>query len=72
MVRIEQTISQALDKTGNDRYKLSVLVFSRVKELSNGAKPLLKYSEEYLKCMEPCDIALTEIAEGKITFANPL
>ncbi|RDU70639.1 DNA-directed RNA polymerase subunit omega [Helicobacter aurati] len=69
-MRIEQIISKALERTDNDRYKLSVLVFSRVKELSNGDKPLIVCSEEYLKKMELSDIALQEIAEGKITLAQ--
>lgn len=68
--RTEQIISQALEKTENDRYKLSILVFSRVKELGAGAQPLLKYPEEILKRMELCDIALAEIAEGKISLVN--
>lgn len=70
--RIEQVISRALEATDNDRYKLSALVFSRVKELSNGAQPLLQYPEELLKRMELCDIALAEIADGKISLANVL
>ncbi|MWV61729.1 DNA-directed RNA polymerase subunit omega [Helicobacter saguini] len=70
MLRIEQVISKALAQTDNDRYRLSVLVFARVKELNNGATPLLSYSKEYLKRMDPCDIALCEIAEGMITPVN--
>ena len=67
MQRIEQVISKALQKTDNDRYRLSLLVFARVKELNNGAEPLLKgYTQSYIKKMEPCDIALHEIAEGTI------
>lgn len=66
MARIENIISKALEKVENDRYKLSVLVFARVKELSNGAKPLLSYNESYIKKMDLCDIALCEIAEGTI------
>ncbi len=69
-MRTEQIISKALEQTDNDRYKLSVLVFARVKELNAGAKPLLNYSEEHIKRMELCDIALNEIAEGKVTLSN--
>lgn len=69
-MRTEQIIAKALDHTENDRYKLSVLVFARVKELSAGAEPLLDYSAEHIKRMELCDIALQEIAEGKVTLAH--
>ncbi len=71
-MRTEQIISKALEQTDNDRYKLSVLVFARVKELNAGAKALLNYPEEYLKRMELCDIALSEIAEGKVTLADSI
>lgn len=72
MLRIEEVISRALTQTENDRYKLSVLVFARVKELNSGAKSLLPYSEDYIKKMDACDIALHEIAEGRILAANLL
>lgn len=72
VTRTEQVIAKALEQTGNDRYKLSVLVFARVKELSVGVQPLLNYPDDYLRKMEPCDIALQEIADGKVTLANHL
>ncbi len=72
VMRTEQVIAEALERTENDRYKLSVLVFARVKELGAGAQPLLNYPEDYLKRMELCDIALQEIADGKVTLANNL
>lgn len=70
MLRIEEVISKALQQTDNDRYRLSVLVFARVKELNNGATPLLTYSKDFIRRLDPCDVALYEIAEGKITPAN--
>lgn len=69
-MRAEQIISKALERTGNDRYRLCALVFSRVKELSNGDKPLLSQSEDHIKKMDLSDIALQEIAEGKITLVH--
>lgn len=70
VTRIEQVLAKALERADNDRYKLSVLVFARVKELSAGAQPLLNYPEDYLRRMELCDIALEEIAEGKVELAG--
>ncbi len=70
MFRTEEVVSRALVSVKNDRYKLSVLVFSRVKELIAGAKPLVNYPDEFLKKMELCDIALLEIAEGKVSLSN--
>jgi len=40
-VRIEEIVSKALEKVGNDRYILSLAVGQRADELSKGAKPLL-------------------------------
>lgn len=71
-MRTEQIIAKALERTENDRYKLSILVFARVKELSAGAQPLLHYPDEYLKRMELCDIALQEIADGKVTLVEQI
>lgn len=67
-MRIEQIIHKALEQTNDDRYKLSVLVFMRVKELSNGYSPLVPCTDKDSK--ELSDIALREIAEGKITLAE--
>lgn len=63
MERIEEILEKALDNVDNDRYKLSCFVFSRVKELSDGAKPLVDVDVTKYKL---ADIALKEIAEGKI------
>ncbi len=63
MERIEKVLEKALEKVDNDRYKLSCFVFSRVKELGDGATPLVNMSVTQYKLS---DIALNEIAEGKI------
>lgn len=63
MERIEEVLEKALEKVDNDRYKLSCFVFSRVKELSEGATPLVNMDMMQYKLS---DIALKEIAEGKI------
>lgn len=65
MQRIEKTLEIALEKVENDRYKLSCFVFSRVRELSEGAKPLVDMDVTRHKLT---DIALREIAEGKISI----
>jgi DNA-directed RNA polymerase subunit omega len=62
MVRIEKINAKALEKVDYDRYLLSVVVAQRVKELANGAKPLL----EVKKNTQPTEIAIMEIAEGLI------
>ncbi|PAF53231.1 DNA-directed RNA polymerase subunit omega [Helicobacter sp. 13S00482-2] len=64
-MRIEEIVSKALEKTGDDRYLLSNLVFARVKQLCAGAKPLV---DTDLKQIKLADIALLEIAEGKVSI----
>ncbi|RDU61653.1 DNA-directed RNA polymerase subunit omega [Helicobacter sp. MIT 14-3879] len=65
MERIEDILEKALEKVDNDRYKLSCFIFSRVKELSEGATPLVKLDMAKYKF---ADIAMYEIAEGKISI----
>ena len=62
-VRIEQITAKALERTDQDRYLLASAVGKRAEELANGAKPLLDIDISKLKY---ADIALREIAEGKI------
>jgi DNA-directed RNA polymerase subunit omega len=63
-MRSEQITAKALVSIGNDRYKLAVLVSKRAEQLTGGAEPLI----ETTKDMKPVDIALNEIAEGKINI----
>jgi DNA-directed RNA polymerase subunit omega len=63
-MRSEQITAKALEAIGNDRYKLAVLVSKRAEQLARGASPLV----ETTKDMKPVDIALNEIAAGKISI----
>lgn len=60
---LETVIAKALKHLGEDRYKLSLLVFERVEELTKGAKPLVDMDVRRDKLT---DIAIHEIAEGLI------
>jgi len=62
-MRTEQLAAQALKKLDGDRYLLANIIFERVKELSNGAKPFVDMD---VKKSKFSDIALREIAEGFI------
>lgn len=63
MKRIEEITAKALALIGQDRYKLVMLVSKRADQLSNGAEPLIKADKNKQKYT---DIALMEIAEGKV------
>ncbi|MDR2081425.1 MAG: DNA-directed RNA polymerase subunit omega [Campylobacteraceae bacterium] len=65
-MRSEQITAKALKATGDDRYKLSVLVSKRAEKLSLGAQPLV----DNIDGLKPVDIAILEIAEGKISLEN--
>lgn len=62
-MRIEKIASVALDRVNGDRYLLSNILFARIDELSRGAKPLVNKD---VKADKLSDIALLEVAEGKI------
>lgn len=62
-MRIEQINALALEKTNYDRYLLSQAISKRVKELLNGAKPLVELPK---KNMQLTEIAILEIAKGAI------
>jgi len=62
-MRTEQVTAKALERVAHDRYLLSSAVGKRVKELIDGAKPLVDLDKKKYKF---ADIALVEIAEGKI------
>ena len=67
-MRIEEIVSKALEKVGNDRYILSLAVGQRADELSKGAKPLL--DNVTLKNMKYTDIAINEIAKGLLSVGG--
>lgn len=63
MQRIEQIVAKALKMLDNDKYLLSIIVAKRAEQLANGALPLVKNNSNKEKFT---DIALREIAEGKV------
>lgn len=65
--RTEEIAAKALARVNDDRYLLANLIFERVKELGAGAKPLVKMDVKKHKLP---DIAMREIAEGKIEFTS--
>jgi len=62
-MRSEQITAKALDRLNNDKYLLAIMTAKRAEQLANGAKPLVKADSNKQKYT---DIALMEIAEGKI------
>lgn len=64
-MRLEIIAAKALQNLENDRYKLSLVVAKRIEQLSDGALPLVQMDKSKSKL---ADIALCEIAEGKIAL----
>lgn len=64
-MRTEQITALALKVVNDDRYKLALLVAKRAEQLTNGAEPLVKADKSK---DEYTDIALREIAEGKVSI----
>ena len=62
-MRVEEIASKALEKVNGDRYLLSNILFARIDELSRGAAPRVIKD---IKRDKLSDIALLEVAEGKI------
>ncbi len=62
-MRVEQLTAKALERVNFDRYLLAGAVGKRAEALANGAKPLVDYDPRKSKF---ADVALLEIAEGKI------
>ena len=62
-MRLEEVAARALKMVGDDRYKLALVVAKRAEALSSGAKSLLDIDVSKMKFS---DIALCEVAEGKI------
>lgn len=65
-MRTEQLTAQALEKVNFDKYLLANAVGKRAKEIAKGAEILVDIDTTDMKYT---DIALTEIAEGKITVS---
>ncbi|RDU59735.1 DNA-directed RNA polymerase subunit omega [Helicobacter marmotae] len=66
-LRTEEIAALALKRVNDDRYVLASLIFERVKELGNGAKPLVDMD---IKIHKLPDIAMREIAEGKVELTS--
>jgi DNA-directed RNA polymerase subunit omega len=62
-MRIEKITAKALENVNFDRYLLASAVGKRAEELAAGAQPLVELDPKKSKY---ADIALLEIAEGKI------
>ncbi len=67
MTRLEEIAAKALLNLNGDRYKLTLMVARRAEALANGAVPLVQTDKEVSKF---ADIALLEIAEGKILLES--
>ncbi|BCD62109.1 MULTISPECIES: DNA-directed RNA polymerase subunit omega [Nitratiruptor] len=64
-MRLEQIAAKALENVGFDRYLLSLAVAKRAKELALGNPPMVDVDPKKFKYT---DIAIMEIAEGKISI----
>ena len=64
-MRSEEVAARALKLVGDDRYKLALAVAKRAEALAGGAKSLL---DSDVSKMKFADIALREIAEGKVAL----
>jgi len=62
-MRTEQLTAIALEKVNYDKYLLANAVGKRAEQIANGANSLLDIDTTVMKY---ADIALQEIAEGKI------
>jgi len=65
-MRTEQLTAKALEKVNFDKYLLANAVGKRAEKIANGADVLLDIDTTNMKYT---DIALREIAEGKITVS---
>jgi len=66
-MRVEQMTAKALQNVNFDRYLLTVAVGKRAEELASGKQALIDYDPKKFKY---ADIALREIAEGKIIVST--
>ncbi len=66
-MKIEKLTARALERVDFDRYLLAVAVGKRAEEIAAGATPLVDMDPKVDKFT---DIALVEIAEGKIIISD--
>lgn len=65
-MRLEVLVAEALKHVDNDRYLLAKAIGKRANELSAGSAPLVDMD---IKKSKATDIALREIAEGKLSVS---
>lgn len=65
-MRTEELTAAALEKVNYDKYLLAIAVGKRAEKIANGAETVLDID---ITGMKYTDIALQEIAEGKITVS---
>ena len=65
-MRTEQLTAKALEKVDYDKYLLANAVGKRAEAIANGAEPLVDADP---KTTKHTDIALQEIAEGKLNVS---
>jgi len=66
-MKLEKLTARALERLHFDRYLLAVAVGKRAEEIAAGATPLVNMDPKIDKFT---DIALVEIAEGKIIVSD--
>lgn len=65
-MRTEELTAKALENVDFDKYLLANAVGKRAEEIANGATSLLEID---ISGMKYADVALQEIAEGKLTVS---
>jgi len=66
-MKIEKLTALALERVDFDKYLLAIAVGKRAEEIAKGASPLVAMDPKIDKFT---DIALVEIAEGKILISQ--
>jgi DNA-directed RNA polymerase subunit omega len=66
-MKIEKLTAKALERLSFDRYLLATAVGKRAEEIADGATPFVNMDPKVDKFT---DIALVEIAEGKIVVSD--
>lgn len=67
--RLEQSITKALERVENNKYKMSLIIAKRANELMQGEDPKIDLGYEHYK---ESDIAILEMANDKLDIAKYL